>query len=259
MTDAPSPRTLHSEEVPDAATFARQRSLWRKSMGSSEALRQLAVDLQIEADSFHLTYQWEWLGVPVIRLPDDIVVLQELIWEYRPTAIVETGVARGGSLILNASLQVLAGMKAKVLGIDISIFPHTRHDLERHPFFEGINLREDDSTSRGTQDAVRVFLEGHDRALLVLDSNHTHEHVLNELRMLAPLLPVGSYVLIADTLIEEFPKGHYVNRPWDRGNSPMTAGREFLAESPEFELDLDWSRRALVSEFRDGVLRKVRR
>lgn len=258
MSDSSSPQTLHEERVAGSEEFAADRSAWRAEMGSDGGLRQQAVDLQVAADAHHHTYLWEWLGVPVIRLPDDIVVLQELIWSYRPHRIVETGIARGGSMILNASLQVLAGLEPHVLGIDISIFPHTRADLESHPMFRGIELMESDSTSTAAQDRVRDFLGESSRAMLVLDSNHTHDHVLAELLVLAPLLPVGSFVLVADTLIEEFPDGHYQNRPWDRGNNPMTAARTFVAEHPDFELDMDWSRRALLTEFRDGVLRRVR-
>jgi cephalosporin hydroxylase len=225
-------------------------------MALDEGLRGQAVDLQVAADSHHYTYLWEWLGVPVIRLPDDIVVLQELIWEYRPLRIVETGVARGGSLILNASLQVLCGIEPAVLGIDISIFDHTRKALDAHPLSRGVQLLECDSTSAEAQSAVAEFLSGSESALLVLDSNHTHDHVLAELNLLAPLLPGGSYVLVADTLIEEFPEGHYQNRPWDKGNNPMTAVRAFLSGNEGFELDLGWSRRALMSEFRDGIMRR---
>jgi cephalosporin hydroxylase len=258
MSESSDPQTLHQERVAGSAEFAANRSWWRAEMGSDGGLRQKAVDLQVAADVHHHTYLWEWLGVPVIRLPDDIVVLQELIWDYRPERIVETGIARGGSMILNASLQILAGLDPHVLGIDISIFPHTRADLEAHPLFGGIELLESDSTSAAARDRAGEFLGASERAMLVLDSNHTHDHVLAELEMLAPLLPIGSYVLVADTLVEEFPDGHYQNRPWDRGNNPMTAARQFVAENLEFELDTDWSRRALLTEFRDGVLRRVR-
>lgn len=258
MTESNNPQTLHDERVAGSEEFASERVEWRAQMGSDVRLRQQAVDLQVAADTHHHTYLWEWLGVPVIRLPDDIVVLQELIWEYRPERIVETGIARGGSMILNASLQVLAGVEPRVLGIDISIFPHTRSDLEGHPLFRGIELLEADSTSAGARSRAEAFLAGAERAMLVLDSNHTHDHVLSELEVLAPLLPVGSYVLVADTLIEEFPEGHYQNRPWDRGNNPMTAARAFATGNPDFELDDDWSRRALLTEFRDGVVRRVR-
>jgi cephalosporin hydroxylase len=257
MSDPSNPQTLHEERVAGSEEFASDRALWRAEMGADGVLRQQAVNLQVSADAHHHTYLWEWLGVPVIRLPDDIVVLQELIWDYRPERIVETGIARGGSMILNASLQILAGLEPHVLGVDISIFPHTRSDLEQHPLFRGIELLEADSTSAVARERAGAFLEGSQRAMLVLDSNHTHDHVLSELEVLAPLLPVGSFVLVADTLIEEFPEGHYQNRPWDRGNNPMTAARRFVAEHSDFELDGDWSRRALLTEFRDGILRRV--
>jgi cephalosporin hydroxylase len=225
-------------------------------MAADSRIRQQAVDLQVAADTHHYTYQWEWLGVPVIRLPDDIVVLQELIWSFRPTSIVETGVARGGSMVLNASLQRLAGLTPHVLGIDISIFDHTRQALASHPAAGGVELLEADSTSPVAREVAASFLAGSERALLVLDSNHTHDHVLAELELLAPLLPVGSHVMVADTLVEEFPAGYYGNRPWDRGNNPLTAVQSFLAGHSEFVLDPAWARRGLLSEFRDGILRR---
>ncbi len=257
MTNESDPTNLHAEPVPDAAGFAAQRAAWRESLAADEALRSRAVDLQVAADAHHFTYTWEWLGVPVIRVPDDIMVLQELIWHYRPERVVETGVARGGSLVLNASLQRLAGLEPQVLGIDIAIFAHTREALADHPQGRGISLAVGDSTSPQIAAAARDFLVGAERALLILDSNHTHDHVLAELRLLAPLLPIGGWVLVADTLIEEFPPDHYANRPWGRGNSPASAVAQFLSEHDGWETDPAWSRRALVSEFRDGILRRV--
>ena len=258
MTDKPATEAplAHGDRVPDGGEFARQREQWRRGLGADQALRQQAVDLQARADEHHYTYTWEWLGVPIIRLPDDVMMLQQLFWDYRPQRVVETGVARGGSMLLDSSLMRLCGERPAVLGIDIQIFPHTTAALDGHPAGEGIELLEADSTSSTAGDAAARFLSGADRAVLVLDSNHTHDHVLAELRLLAPLLPAGSFVLVADTLIEEFPAGHYVNRPWDRGNNPRTAAKAFLAENPDFVLDEDWSRRALVTEFRDGVLRR---
>lgn len=244
--------------VPGTDEFAQDRRTWRADFGADEALRKRAVELQIAADQHHYTYTWEWLGVPIIRLPDDVCVLQELVWEYRPECIIETGVARGGSLLLNASLQRLTGLEPRVLGIDILILDHTRSALGGHPLAAGIELLEAGSTDDKAVETVRRFLGGAGTALLILDSNHTHDHVLSELRRLGPLLPVGAYVLVADTLIEEFPEGYYEDRPWDRGNNPFTAARQFVAESVDFEFDFDWSRRALVSEFRDGVIRRVR-
>lgn len=247
----------HDDRVPETSEFASLRSEWRGALGRDQSLRQQAVDLQQRADDHHYTYTWEWLGVPIIRLPDDIVLLQEMFWAYRPQRVVETGVARGGSMLLDASLMKMCGNQPAVLGVDIKIFPHTRDALGGHPAAEGITLLEADSTSETARKAAEMFLENSDRALLVLDSNHTHEHVLRELRLLAPLLPVGGFVLVADTLIEEFPQAYYGNRPWDRGNNPATALQEFLAERSDFVLDESWSRRALVTEFRDGIIRKT--
>lgn len=246
--------TSHGTPVPGADAFAAERDAWRRELADDEVIRADAVAFQISAEAHRYTYQREWAGVPIIRLPDDIVVFQELVWEYRPQRIIETGIARGGSLLLDASMQRMAGLEPSVLGIDIAIFPHTRELLREHPLASGIQMVESDSTLPPAVDAARDFLGGADRALLVLDSNHTHDHVLAELRALAPLLPVGSYVLVADTIVEEFPAGHFQDRSWDRGNSPMTAARAFVAERDDFELDKDWSRRALVTEFRDGIL-----
>jgi cephalosporin hydroxylase len=249
--------TSHGTVVQSAQQFEDDRAGWRASLAADEALRRQAVDLQVAADDHSYTYTWEWAGVPVIRLPDDIMVLQELVWSYRPTRIVETGVARGGSMVLNAALQRMAGVEPHVLGIDIQILPHTRAALDGHPLAVGVTLHEGDSTDALAQSTTRAFLQGGERALLILDSNHSHDHVLAELRLLAPLLPAGSYVLVADTLVEEFPDNHFASRPWGRGNNPYTALRQFLAEESAYELDGSWSRRALLTEFRDGIVRKV--
>lgn len=251
-----SDRSSHGDYVPDGGEFAAQRTSWRESLGGDDALRQQAVDLQVAAEQHHYTYQWEWAGVPVIRIPDDVMVLQELFWSYRPERVVETGVARGGSMLLNASLMRMCDLEPRVLGIDHKLYPHTTSALQEHPLGGGVELLEADSTSSTAVEAVQRFIDGAERVVLVLDSNHTHDHVLGELRALAPLLPSGSMVLVADTLVEEFPEGHFEGRPWDRGDNPMTAVRAFLAESDDYVDAPEWGRRALVTEFRDGVLRR---
>ncbi len=254
----PTRPTSHGETVPDADEFLGQRARWRRAMADDDGLRRSAIDLHVRAEEHRYTYTWDWLGIPVIKLPDDICVLQEIVWAHRPTRIVETGVARGGSMVLNASLQRLAGLEPSVLGIDIQILEHTRTALDSHPLASGVVLVEADSTSPHVRDRVQAFIGDATSVLLVLDSNHTHAHVYRELQSLAPLVPLGSLVLVADTLIEEFPEGHFDGRPWDRGDNPLTAVRQFLAEDSRFELHPTWSRRGLLSEFRDGVLRRIR-
>ncbi len=257
MSDEQTDRTSHGDYVPDADEFAATRRAWRESLAGDTELRQQAVDLQVSAERHNFTYQWEWAGVPIIRLPDDIVLLQEVFWAYRPARVVETGVARGGSMLLDASLMRLCGQDPAVLGIDHKLYPHATTAVQQHPLGQGVELLEADSTSQAAVDATRSFLEGAESAVLILDSNHTHDHVLGELRALAPLLPSGGLVLVADTLVEEFPEGHYEGRPWDKGNNPMTAVLAFLDERSDFAPAVEWGRRALVSEFRDGIIRRA--
>jgi cephalosporin hydroxylase len=227
-------------------------------LSSDFNLRQQALDLQIQLDRYRYTYQFEWLGVPIVRLPDDIMVLQELVFAERPDCIVETGIARGGSLILNASLQLLSGLEARVLGVDLDIFPHTRAAIAASQFSRNINLVEGDSSSSEVARIVDAFCAGAGKVLLILDSDHSHAHVLNELEALALSLPRNSLVLVADTVVEEMPESYYPNRHWGAGNSPLTALREFMLRHPEFTTDDNWGRRAVVSEFRDGFIRKTK-
>jgi cephalosporin hydroxylase len=252
-------QTSHGDYVPDATEYAAERDDWRRGLAADQGLRDQAVELQVAAERHRYTYLWEWAGVPIIRLPDDIMIAQELFWSYRPQRVVETGVARGGSMLLDASLMAMTGERPAVLGIDRRLYPHTTAALGEHPLGAGVELLEADSTSEVAADVARTFIGSAERAVLVLDSNHTHDHVLAELRALASLLPVDGIVMVADTLVEEFPEEHFAGRPWGRGDNPLTAVRAFLAENSDFEAAGEWGRRALMSEFRDGILRRVRR
>jgi cephalosporin hydroxylase len=245
----------YSQDIPNETEFGHTRQLLRTKMGDSKELRKKAIDLTVASNEFQYGYQWEWCGVPIIRHPDDIVLQQEIMWSLKPTHVVETGVARGGSLALSASLIEMTGKQAKVLGLDIQILPHALEALQPWTIDGRIELLETDSTSSIAIKTARGFLGGNQTpALLVLDSNHSHEHVLNELQALAPMLPVGSIVIVADTIVEEMPEDYYPNRPWGRGNNPFTAVKEFLMLNPDFQLDQRWCRRSLMGECRDGVL-----
>jgi cephalosporin hydroxylase len=248
----------YSENIPDDSEFRSTRNLWRKDMAISADLREKAIQLTVAANEFFYGYQWEWCGVPIIRHPDDIVLQQEIMWALKPSHVIETGVARGGSLTLSSSLLELNGLQSRVLGIDIQILPHTIEALKPWTNNERIKLVECDSASSNAISAVQGFLsDGCDRALLVLDSNHSHDHVLGELMALAVLLPVGSIIIVADTLIEELPEDYCANRPWGRGNNPLTAVNEFLEKNSDFKLDPRWCRRSLMGECRDGIIIRV--
>ena len=245
----------YSSDIPDNSQFTQIRDLWRTEMGNAEDLRGKAIELTLASNKFSYGYQWEWCGVPIIRHPDDIVLQQEIMWSLKPTHVIETGVARGGSLVLSSTLIEMAGNQSKVLGIDIQILPHSLKALEPWTTTGRIELFECDSATSDATEAVRNFLKGNQSpALLVLDSNHSHGHVLKELNSLALLLPVGSIVIVADTIIEEMPKDYYPDRPWGRSNNPLTAINFFLDENPDFRIDKSWARRSLMGEFRDGIL-----
>lgn len=250
----------YGQDIESAENFFRRRERDIVQMAGDSGLQSRALELQVAATVHRYGYQQVWCGVPVIRLPDDIMLLQEIVFSLKPQAIIETGVARGGSLLLNASLMEISGIRPNVLGIDIQILNHAREAIDGSRYSRYIDLVEGDSTSRIAQTAIQRHLEvtsSEKPALLILDSNHTHEHVSKELEILTPYLPLGSIVIVADTLIEDMPERLYENRPWGVGNNPLTAVRSFLAKNSNYELHKQWARRGLISELRDGILIKV--
>jgi len=238
--------------------FSKLRDSWRINMANSSELRNKAIELTVMSNEYNYGYQWEWCGVPIIRHPDDIVLQQEIVWSLKPSHIIETGVARGGSLVLSHTLIGMTGNSGKVLGIDIKILNHTIEKLQPWVLNNQIQIYECDSASNIAQQYAQDFLKDNRRpVLVVLDSNHTEEHVLNELHCFTPILPVGSVIIVADTIIEEMPDGYYPNRPWGIGDNPLTALNKFLELNPNYQRDDRWSRRSLMGEFRDGIIYKV--
>lgn len=251
---------VNATEIPDNEEFSNQRQMWREALASDSELRSKAVELQIAAEEHRYTYHHEWLGVPIIRLPDDIVLQQEIVHHLRPSAIIETGVARGGSLVLSASLMDMNSLTPSVLGLDLLILPHAKSLIEQSRYANAIQLWEGDSSFANAQQVVTGFIQQISNPgpiLLVLDSDHSENHVLAELRNFADLLPVGSIIMVADTIIEEFPKDYYMERPWNVGNNPCTAVREFLKADNRFNRATKWDRRSLLSEFREGIIVKM--
>lgn len=216
------------------------------------------------------SYDFTALGRPIIQYPQDIVAVQELIWKVKPDLIIETGIAHGGSLILSASMLALldycdaveAGTmldprqpKRRVLGIDIDIRAHNRQAIEAHPMAARIDMLQGSSVVPEIIAEVRNRAAGR-RVLVFLDSMHTHAHVLAELEAYAPLVALGSYCVAFDTIIEDLPAGTYANRPWEVGNNPKTAVREFLTHHPEFEVDHDIEAKLLITVAPGGWLRR---
>lgn len=209
------------------------------------------------------SYNFSWLGRPVIQYPQDIVAMQELIWSLKPDIIIETGIAHGGSLIFSASMLELNAAcggppEAKVIGIDIDIRAHNKSAVEAHPMFRRIEMIQGSSVDSEVVASVRSRAQGKKSVLVCLDSNHTHEHVLAELEAYAPLTSVGSYCVVFDTIIDDLPESFFTDRPWSPGNNPKTAVREYLEKHPEFEADKRIDNQLLISVAPDGYLRRVR-
>jgi cephalosporin hydroxylase len=221
---------------------------------SQEGLDLLS-NLWIKSAAQHrLMYEPTWLGRPIIQFPTDIVTIQELLWQVKPDVVVETGVAHGGSLILSASILELIG-RGKVIGVDIEIRPHNRAAIEQHSLKHRIDLIEGSSVAAETVDAVRAAISNSDSVLVFLDSNHSAAHVLRELELYAPLVTVGSYIVVHDgaqAWVWEIPSG---KTEW-KADNPLKAIREFLAKNAEFEIDHQRTRFGITSS-PDGFLRRI--
>lgn len=202
-------------------------------------------------------YNFSWMGRPVIQYPQDIVAMQEILWEVKPDLIIETGIAHGGSLIMYASFLELLG-NGHVLGIDIDIRQHNRAEIEKHPMFKRITMFEGSSISDEIAKKVKLFSREHDKVMVVLDSNHTHAHVLKELEIYSPLVNKGSYCVVFDTVIEDMPEGSFPNRPWGRDNNPKTAVWEFLKHNDRFQIDKQIEHKLLITVAPDGYLKCVK-
>jgi len=239
-----------------------------KLIGGREDLKKIAHDFQHETGKVGYLYNFEWLGLPIIQYPQDIVALQEIVYKVKPDLIIEAGVARGGSLIFSASMLALLDMldqrvgvekcNRQVVGIDIDIRPHNRQNIEGHPLSSYISLIQGSSIDPDTIAKVKVAAKGFTNVMVLLDSNHTHDHVLAELQAYSELVAVGSYLIVYDTVVEHSPPGYYEGRPWDRGNSPLTAVRQFLTETNDFEIDESVPNKLLITVAPDGFLRRIK-
>lgn len=218
------------------------------------------------------SYNFSWLGLPIIQYPQDMVAMQELIWSIKPDLIIETGIAHGGSLILSASMLAQLDMcdaieaggvfdpkvsRRKVLGIDIDIRAHNRVAIEAHPMASRIQMIQGSSIAPEIIAQVRAIAANYSRVLVCLDSNHTHDHALTELQAYAPLTSKGSYCVVFDTVIEDLPEEMFPDRPWGPGNNPKTAVHEYLKTHPEFEIDKSIHNKLLITVAPDGYLKRI--
>jgi cephalosporin hydroxylase len=227
------------------------------SMSADEGLHSASRTWFGESAKYEYSYHFTWLGRPIIQYPQDILAVQEIVWATKPNLIVETGIARGGSLILSASLLELLGGDGLVVGIDIDIRKPNREAIESHRLAHRVRMIEGSSTAPEVLQAVEALANGRDRVMVLLDSNHTHEHVLRELELYSPFVKPGGYLIVFDTIIEEMAAGSFPDRPWDIGNNPATAVRAFLEQNDRFEVDQDIEKKLLISVAPGGYLKCV--
>jgi len=251
--------------------FERERRERLEAYGHDAALQSLSRQWLEQSMQRQYVYNFDWLGRPIIQYPQDMWAVQDLIWRVRPDLIIETGIAHGGSLILSASMLAMLDMcdaidagvmldprqsRRKVLGLDIDIRAHNRAAIEAHPMASRIQMIQGSSIAPEVVQQVQAVAAQHQRVLVFLDSMHTHDHVLAELDAYAPLVSAGSYCVVFDTFVDDMPAGFFADRPWDVGNNPKTALRQWLPQHPEFEVDAEMEQRLQVTVAPMGFLRR---
>ncbi len=205
------------------------------------------------------SYNFSWLGRPIIQYPQDILALQEIIWKTKPDLIVETGIAHGGSLIFNASMLKLINPQGRVLGIDIDIREHNRAEIESHFIYkEGlIKMIEGSSIDEKVISQVKDECLQFEKVMVILDSNHTHDHVLQELKLYSDFVAKGCYLVVFDTMVDEYDEDLFADKKWGKGDNPKTAVKSFLSENTNFEVDHFFDNKLLISVGPNGYLKKI--
>jgi len=250
---------MPDQQHPAVKQFFDERHADILTMGQDEELKRKSIDWMVHADKYKYTYNFTWMGRPIIKFPSDMLIQQELMWRIKPDLVIETGIAHGGSIIFSAAMQQMMGItNGRVVAVDIDIREHNRAEIEAHPMSKHITMIQGSSVDEGIFGQVKELAKGAKTVMVILDSNHTHQHVYDELKLYADLVTVGSYCILPDTFIEFFPKGYYDNRPWDVGDNPCTAARQFLTERSDFELDSFLTSKGMISEGLDGYLKRIR-
>lgn len=232
------------------------RELAARMAGDPDVVRSARAFFDATA-RYRYSYNWTWLGRPIIQYPQDVMALQEIVWRVRPRTIVETGIAHGGSTVFFASMLELLGTDGRVVAVDVDIRTHNRDAIEAHPLHRRIHMIEGSSVDPAVAHAVKALVrEG--AVMVVLDSNHTRDHVLRELELYSPLVTRDSYLVVMDTVVERMPDDAFPDRPWGKGDNPLTAVREFLARTDRFVVDKEIEDKLLVTVAPSGYLRCVK-
>jgi cephalosporin hydroxylase len=248
---------LQVSNADDRQSFEERKRAQATALGQDGRLFAAATDLLVAADEYGYAYLWSWLGVPIIQLPADVMATQEVVWATKPDVIIETGVARGGSVLFMASLLELIG-KGKVIGVDIDIRAHNRDSIEHHPMSKRVVLIEGPSTDQTTLAQVQNEIPEKASVMVVLDSDHSRAHVLKELRSYAPLVTPGCYLVVADTrlgCLQESQTPRKRSQVWLKGNEPLSGLQDYLKETDRFEIDPVINGKLILASSPGGYLR----
>jgi len=263
---------MNSKIENSSSDFETEKAMAISMYPEKTLWNEITSNWMIQAFENRYMYNFESLGRPIIQTPIDMVAMQELIWKIKPDLIIETGIAHGGSLIMNASLLAILDYcdaikngemldpnkpKRRVLGIDIDIRKHNRIAIEAHPMANRIDMIQGSSIAKDIISQVHEYSKNYKNILISLDSNHTHEHVLAELEAYAPLTSVGSYCVVFDTIVEDMPEDMFPDRPWGPGDNPKTAVWKYLKNHNEFEIDKSIQNKLLITVAPDGYLKRI--
>lgn len=226
-------------------------------MRNDAELKKTTLDFINKTAEYNYTYNFSWLGRPIIQFPQDMIAIQEIIWNIKPDLVIETGIAHGGSLILSASILEMIG-NGEVLGIDVDIHIHNKIEIEKHSLYKRIIMMEGSSIDNKLAKKVHNFSKGKERIVVLLDSNHTHDHVLRELELYSPLVTKDSYLVVFDTIIEDMPDHFFKDKPWGKGNNPKTAVWEFLKQNERFKIDKEIENKLMITVAPDGYLKCIK-
>jgi len=245
----------------DRAEFRAHAEAQARALGRDEAAFRQASGTVAVLDRYDYPYLWTWMGLPIIQMPADVMATQEVIWNTRPDVIVETGVARGGSVIFLAAMLQLLGGDGFVIGVDIDVRAHNRESIENHPCASRVKLVEGGSVDESTLGKVRTLIPPGARVMAILDSDHSRAHVLAELRAYGPMVTEGSYLVIADTLLgfldeDETPRKR--SQVLLKGNEPLSARDDYLAETDRFRIDRTLNDKLVLSSSPGGYLKCVK-
>ena len=232
-----------------------------KKMSEDKSLKKLSKKWFIDSNRYEYGKHFSWLGRPIIQFPQDIIGFQEIIWKIKPDLIIETGVARGGSLIFLASILELIG-KGNVLGVEIELRRHNENAIKKHPMYKRIKILKGSSIDPKIFEKVKEIAKNNKKILVILDSDHTKNHVLKELNLYSQFVSKDNYIIVCDTIIHDFPKNwfysHGINRPWNKSNNPKTAVWKFLKQNNRFKIDKSIEDKLLITTSRDGFLKCIK-